>query len=124
MKCKDNPVSEDLALMRLIKMGLMLDGGEVDINSMEIFARMYFGLFIWETECAEISREYCENVCSRFCDLSRKEEYGQMYLLLAVQYDRMRKPLPEAVWWLFNSEKAVSSFMCCFTECFRQHLQK
>jgi hypothetical protein len=33
-----------------------------------------------------------------------------MYLYISLQYDRMRKPLPDPVWWLAGNPDAVQTF--------------
>ena len=43
-----------------------------------------------------------------------------MYLLLSIQYDCIRKPLPDPIWWLAGHTAAVREFMTSFMDRYKR----
>lgn len=110
-----NELKDKSALERLVFMGLMTDERMVNADVMPVFAGIFAGLFYWDArgryDTGAVVRIL--NVFSGFLELN---EYHNMYLFLSIEYDRMRKPLPDPVWWLSCSPEAVEGFILCFVE--------
>ena len=59
---------------------------------------------------------YKRQVLASFDELSGRKDYKGIYLFLSLQYDQLRKPLPDPVWWLMGSPKALKIFSIGFVE--------
>ena len=100
--------------IRLEHMGIIDKDGEVADGAMAVFASIFTGLF-FDDLCELFERnEDMLTVYEAFAALHKKDDPHSMYLLLSVQYDYMRKPLPDPVWWLAGDSAAVRAFMKLF----------
>ena len=121
MSKKRNPLAvrvpdpfDSSARTRLIRMGLSDKDGKIDHEVMSIFAGVFAGLF-FDDLC-----EYHDDthdllaIYETFQKLYKRQDYQHMYLLLSIQYDYIRKPLPDPVWWLAGDNNAVKEFMTLF----------
>ena len=52
---------------------------------------------------------------SAFAELAEREDPKRLFLLLSLQYDAMRKPMPEPVWWLAGDMAVLSAFTLGFS---------
>jgi hypothetical protein len=96
-------------------MGILNRDGTVNNNVMPVFAGIFAGLFFDDLrdrfnddiDCIQfvfdLFKQYCES-----------GDYQQMFLYLAIQYDEIRKQLPDPVWLLAGNKEAVKSFMPLF----------
>lgn len=55
-------------------------------------------------------------VTDAFSELAVRKECQNIYLLISLQYDTIRKPMPDPIWWLAGSESALSLFCLGFVE--------
>ena len=102
------------ARMRLEHMGL-IDSDSVFIDgAMDIFAGIFTGLFFDDLCDFFESSDDLHTIFEAFTALYKKGDYHSMYLLMSIQYDYMRKPLPDPVWWLAGDSAAVKGFMTLF----------
>ena len=109
---------------RLARMGLIDCSGELIISAMAVFADIFTGLFYDDLRDYHANTEYQLTLFKTFGALYKKEDYQHMYLLISIQYDYMRKPLPDPVWWLAGESAAVKAFMTLFIERYERFIQE
>ena len=102
------------ARVRLEHMGLADSDGALIDGAMSVFADIFSGLFFGDLCDFHDSAEDLLTIYETFRALSKKEDYQHMFLLMSIQYDYMRKPLPDPVWWLAGNSAAVKAFMVLF----------
>ena len=66
--------------------------------------------------CDSYAKSTVGTVLASFDELSGRKDYKGIYLFLSLQYDQLRKPLPDPVWWLMGSPKALKIFSIGFVE--------
>ena len=98
---------------RLKHMGIIDDAGQVRIQVMAVFSRIFAGVFfddLRETHGADDLM----TIYGTFKAIYIKADYHHMFLLMSIQYDYMGRPLPDPVWWLAGDSGAVTAFMSMF----------
>ena len=110
---------EESAQTRLVNMGIITRDGKLNQVLLPLFAVIFTGLFFddmcnYYSDADDLSAIY-----KCFVELYEKEDYQQMYLFFAVQYDNIKKSLPDPVWWIAGNEIVVKAFMTCFLENYR-----
>ena len=99
---------------RLTHMGLLDQTGHVKPRSMEVFTCIFAGLFFDDLCDFYDGRDKLVAIYRTFQELAEKDDHQHMLLLLSLQYDYLRKPLPDPVWWLSGHYEAVGCFMTGF----------
>lgn len=99
---------------RLSHMGLLDRKGQPDRNAMQGFTRIFSGLFFDDLCDFYDDTEKIQTIHQAFQTLAERQEHQRMFLLLSLQYDYLRKPLPDPVWWLSGHAGAVTLFMSGF----------
>ncbi len=113
MKKRPDPF-DGSANARLRRMGLLTEAGEVDNTAMEVLSHVY-AASLFDDLCdafedpLELSR-----ALAAFQELAERQEPKSIFLLISLQYDTLRKPLPDPVWWLAGSVPALSRFSLGF----------
>jgi len=107
---------DESAKTRLIHMGILHIDGQINQESIPVFADIFTGLFFDDLSFFIADVKDLQTVCNLFLELYEKKEYQHMYLLLSMQYDYIRKPLPDPVWWLAGNSDTVREFMVLFIE--------
>ena len=106
---------DDSAIERHKRMGLLNSHGQISINTMEVFCHLYAGLF-YDDVC-----DHCEDyaaaasIFQSLIAVSRTDEVRRVLLAISVQYDAMRRSLPEPIWWIAGNPTLVSAFIEGFT---------
>lgn len=108
------------ARTRLINMGLLDRSGEVNRESMQVFVDIFSGLFFDDLYDFFDEAKDLFAIFKTFTELYAREDYNHMYLLISIQYDYIRKPLPDPVWWLAGNTAAVKEFMTLFMERYKR----
>lgn len=103
---------------RLCRMGLLGEDGEIDNAMLDTFSRVAAGQFLDDLWERLSTKEQVMAVIEAFNRLALRKEYQQMYLMLSLQYDRIRKPLPDSLW----SMSEHPSLQRAFSFGFYQHL--
>jgi hypothetical protein len=99
---------------RLVHMGVMNETGEISEAVMKAFADIFSGLF-FDDVCEHTGNSgEARKLCERLELLAESGDLRRAYLFLSLWYDRMRKPLPDPVWWLAGNPAAVDAFMRYF----------
>ena len=101
---------------RLERMGILRPTGEVNIETMRAFVQIFAGLFFddlcdFYSDQGEVSA-----VTAAFSELAARKDCQNIYLLISLQYDTIRKPLPDPIWWLAGCAPALSLFCLGFVE--------
>ena len=99
---------------RLKHMGLIDSKENLRMREMIVFARIFTGQFFDDLNEFLESTGDMITVYETFKALYQKEDFQRMFLLLSIQYDYMRKPLPDPVWWLAGDSEAIMAFMIYF----------
>jgi hypothetical protein len=99
---------------RLSHMGLT-ENGEISDTAVSQFAGIFSGLFFDDVfDC--FSPTEAAEICQAIVRMSPSDSCKRMYLYISLQYDRMRKPLPDPVWWIAGNPDAVRAFTRHFAE--------
>lgn len=101
---------------RLKRMGILRSDGEVDTETMRGLVRIVGGLFFDELCDFYSDKKGLDFVLAAFSELAGRKDYQNIYLLISIQYDTIRKPLPDSVWWLAGCTPALSLFCLSFAE--------
>lgn len=102
------------APVRLARMGLLLKDGSPDERAMALFIRIFAGAFFDELWDFYDDPRQIDAVLSAFAELAEREDPKRLFLLLSLQYDTMRKPMPEPVWWLAGDMELLRAFTLGF----------
>ena len=110
-----DPFDESTAA-RLERMGILHSTGEVNIETMRAFVQIFAGLFFDDLCDFYSDQEEVSAVAAAFSELSARKDCQNIYLLISLQYDTIRKPLPDPIWWLAGCATALSLFCLGFVE--------
>lgn len=102
-------------LSRLYQMGIVKRDGEINIENMRLFTRIYAAQFYYNL-CDSYTKSTVGAVLASFDELLGRKDYKGIYLFLSLQYDQLRKTLPDPVWWLMGSPNALKIFSIGFVE--------
>ena len=114
-----NPFDET-ARRRLIHMGVTDTNGQVNKDVMLSFAHIFVGLFFDDIYDYYNNTEDLLRIQKIFTGFYEKEDYRKIFLFVSVQYDIIKKPLPDPVWLLAGNEAAVDEFAVRFMACFNE----
>ena len=96
---------------RLVHMGLLDRAGKISGEAMNSFVQIFSGLFYDDLCDFHDDAGRLAAIHDALGELAKKWDYQHMLLFLSLQYDYMRKPLPDPVWWLSGNSGAVGLFM-------------
>ena len=102
------------AVARLRRMGLLTEAGEVDGAAMETFTHVFAASLFDDLCVAFEDRRELSRALSAFRELAERQEPKSIFLMISLQYDTLRKPLPDPVWWLAGYVPALSRFSLGF----------
>lgn len=102
------------AVARLRRMGLLTEAGEVDGPAMEAFTHVYAASLFDDLCDAFEDRQELSRALAAFQELAARQEPKSIFLMISLQYDTLRKPLPDPVWWLAGHVPALSRFSLGF----------
>ena len=111
---------EDSAAQRLRRMGLTTEDGSPERDAMAVFGTIFAGQFFDDLCDTYESLEAISKITAAFCVLEERNDPQRIFLLLSLQYDALRKPLPDPVWWISGSP----DFAELFAEDFLAHLKR
>ncbi len=101
---------------RLERMGILRPDGEVNSETMRGLIQIFAGLFCDDLCDFYSDREDLAAVMAAFSELASRKDCQNIYLLISLQYDTIRKPLPDPIWWLAGCASALSLFCLGFVE--------
>ena len=84
----------------------------IGVEVAQIFGGLFFDdLCDFYSDQGEVSA-----VTAAFSELAARKDCQNIYLLISLQYDTIRKPLPDPIWWLAGCAPALSLFCLGFVE--------
>lgn len=101
---------------RLERMGILQPDGEVNTETMRGLIQIFAGLFCDDLCDFYSDQESIAAVTAAFSELAARKDCQNIYLLISLQYDTIRKPLPDPIWWLAGCAPALSLFCLGFVE--------
>ena len=111
----DRSKHERDTLSPLSVLGLREASGKINTSVMECFTRLSAGQFLMNFLSSHKIQDIQE-LNAAFTELSSRQDYKNIYLLLSIQYDQMGLELPDPVWWLSDHPEAVRLFALGFAE--------
>jgi len=105
---------------RLIHMDILDESGCINESAMSAMAGIFSGLFFDDLCDFYQNTKELWSIYQIFAELYEKKDHQHLYLFLSIQYDNMRKPLPDPVWFLAGNDAAVKTFMLQFMERYRK----
>ncbi len=102
---------------RLAHMGLLRKDGSPETGAMAVFIRIFAGSFFDEVCDFYDNPQQIKAVLSAFSELAERADSKRLFLLLSLQYDTLRKPMPEPVWWLAGGMELLRTFTLGFSAC-------
>ncbi len=108
------------AQARLSRMGILTEIGAVDEAVMQAFIRIFAASFFDDLCDACEALEQISNLTSAFRELEERKDPQRIFLLISLQYDALRKPLPDPIWWLAGHSQALERFSLGFVSCLSQ----
>jgi hypothetical protein len=94
-------------------MGLANGDGKISETAISVFAEVFSGLF-YDDVCYCCGSQEIQELCGNLKEICENGDCRRAYLFLSLCHDRMRKPLPDPIWWLAGNPAAVEAFMKCF----------
>ena len=101
---------------RLERMGILRPDGQVNVETMRTFVQIFAGLFFDDLCDFYSDQDDLSCVLDAFSELTARKDFQNIYLLISLQYDTIRKPLPDPIWWLAGCAPALSLFCLGFVE--------
>lgn len=101
---------------RLERMGVLRSCGDVNTEILQSLIQIFSGLFFDDLCDFYSDQGEVSNVVSAFLELASRKDCQNIFLLISLQYDAIRKPLPDPIWWLAGCASALSLFCLGFVE--------
>lgn len=95
---------------RLCRMGVISADGEVNRIVLEALSNVYAGV-LFDDMC-DFYQDYNSvetNLRQLFAVTETAEEH-QKFLLICLQYDGLRQPLPNPIWWISGNPELATAF--------------
>ncbi len=112
-KRRPDPV-DGSAGARLCRMGILTEAGDVDETAMRFFIQIFAASFFDDLCDFYEDQEQMSQITGAFHELKERKDPQRIFLLLSLQYDALRKPLPDPVWWLAGHPPALTRFSLGF----------
>ncbi len=111
-----NPFDES-APARLVNMGVLNKEGDINQDIMSSFIVIFTGLFFDDIndygDAERMARTH-----KVFVNYYNEEDYWNMYLFISIQYDMIKKIMPDPIWLIAGNKLVVKEFMTGFMKCF------
>lgn len=104
----------DSAFIRLCRMGLFDSDGKPNPDTLPVFAGIFCAQFFDDMLETHDDRRIIRVACRMFGELRARREYEDMLVFLCIQYDAMRRTLPDPVWHISGNRGLVRAFMDAF----------
>jgi hypothetical protein len=102
------------ASIRLSRMGLLAPDGKPDPDILPVFAGIFCAQFFDDMLETHDDRRVIRVACQIFGELRARREYEDMLVFLCIQYDAMRRTLPDPVWHISGNRELIRAFMDSF----------
>lgn len=101
---------------RLQRMGLLAADGTINEAVLSVFIQIFAASFFYNLCDAHSDREHLEQIAEAFSELAGRNDPLHIYLLISLQYDALRRPLPDPVWWLAGCSPVRNRFSIGFAQ--------
>jgi hypothetical protein len=95
-------------------MGLLTPDGKPDPYILPVFAGIFCAQFFDDMLETHDDRRVIRVACQIFGELRARREYEDMLVFLCIQYDAMRRTLPDPVWHISGNRELIRAFMDSF----------
>jgi hypothetical protein len=106
---------DDSASTRLARMGLTDFNGKPNTKALPVFAGIFSALFYEHSMDCYDNPAVISSIAMSLAALKDRQGYEQMFVFLCLQYDAIRIPIPDPVWWIAGNSDVVREFMGIFT---------
>jgi hypothetical protein len=113
---------DSAARNRIERMRLIDDDNHINTVVMNVFSDIFVGTFYDDLQDHYSDTRELRAIYETFKALYRQKDYRHMYLFMSIQYDYMRQPLPDPVWWLAGDNELIHAFMRMLIERFEIYL--
>lgn len=105
---------------RLQRMGLLSSDGTINEAVLNIFIQIFASSFFDNLCDAHSDWGRLDQIAAAFSELAGRNDPLRVYLLISLQYDALRKPLPDPVWWLAGCGPVRNRFSIGFATALAQ----
>ncbi len=105
---------DDSAGVRLRRMGLLQDDGAPDRKRVSVLGEVFAGQFFDDLYDFRQDAEAAEKSLGNFLKEAEGATAKYRFLLVCLQYDAIRRPLPDPVWWLSGNAQLADLFSTSF----------
>lgn len=109
-----NSPFDDSAEVRLRRMGLLQENGEPDRKRTSVLGEVFAGQFFDDLYDFRQDAEVAGKSLGTFLKETEEATAKYRFLLVCLQYDAIRRPLPDPVWWLSGNAQLADIFSASF----------
>ena len=106
---------DDSAQTRLERMGITDTNGKPNSEIMPVFSGIFSAHFYEHAMDCYDNPDVVSSIAAKLSASSNSHGYKQRFVFLCLQYDAIRLPIPDPVWWIAGNADVVSEFMDAFT---------
>ena len=111
---------DDSAGVRLRRMGLLREDGTPDQQRIKVLGEVFAGQFYDDLYDFRQDAEAAGKSLGDFLKEAEGATAKYRFLLVCLQYDAIRRPLPDPVWWLSGNAQLADLFSAGFVAHLRE----
>lgn len=111
---------DDSAGVRLRRMGLLQENGTPDQQRIKVLGEVFAGQFFDDLYDFRQDAEAAGKSLGDFLKEAEEATAKYRFLLVCLQYDAIRRPLPDPVWWLSGNAQLADLFSAGFVAHLRE----
>ena len=96
------------------RMGLLTSNNTVNTTVLDAFCRVQVALFYEDLLDYYGEWERVQTICRSLIERCKQLNLHDTMLNLCIEYDSMRRPLPDAIWWIAGSDLLLQPFLTEF----------
>ena len=96
------------------QMGLLTSNHTVDTTAINAFCHVQVALFLKDLLGYYGDSKRVQTICSSLVKRCKLLNLHDTMLNLCIEYDSMRRPLPDAIWWIAGSDLLLQPFLTEF----------
>lgn len=105
---------DDSANVRLRRMGLLQEDGTPEKQRISLLGEVFAGQFFDDLYDFRQDAEVADRSLESFVKEAGEATAKYRFLLICLQYDAIRRPLPDPVWWLSGNAGLAEIFSSSF----------
>ena len=102
---------DDSALARQKRMGLLDERDRPNMQAVAVLAHICAGAFYDDLCDTGEGLERASAVCGRLIELRKSANIRAVFVEICMEYDALRRSLPEPVWWIAGNLALVEPFV-------------